>query len=124
MAYSNASIRRAVSASGLNGRHAHIHAWSNIAIDRALDLRRDAETEADKKLYSAIDSVAYGIRWSEMTGRTNLAAFHNLPWKDTRDIIERMVSICLRSGNTSADFVKECWKELAELRAQHLSEAA
>lgn len=126
MTYTNASIRRAIAACGFNGRPIHIQAWSEGAVSSfgALYNRDHAESEAEARLFLAIDSVAAGIRWSEMTGRTQMAAFHQMPWKDTRCIVEAIVRLCLRTGNMSADFVKECWRELASLKAQHAAEAA
>ena len=122
MSYSNASIRRAIASCGPR-RPATIQAWSLFAVDLALDLHNHCDAEDMRRLYRVIDSVAYGIRWTETSGRANFSVFNHKPWAETKSIIESLVRVCLKSGNTSADFVKEAYKTMAELKERHMAEA-
>lgn len=121
MTYTAREIRKAITLCG-SRRPTSLDGWTACAVGArgfgALDYARNAETARERDLFVLVDSVAHGIRWAETTGRTMTQAFH-APFAANRDIVERIVAVCLRAGNQSADFVKDCWKEIGGLRDQH-----
>lgn len=105
-------IREAIKRCGPPGTPRSIEAWSNIAIDDALNQRKYTDDENEKRLFLAIDSVCQGIRWSEMTGRSMHRSFQ-APWKETGHIVEAMVTEVLETGDMSPDACKNAWQRLA-----------
>lgn len=97
-----------------------IEHWSDKAASGATRLWENAGTPEEARLYRAIAAVANGIRWAQMTGRVDMAAWNSMPWRRTRSIVEDAVAACLRADEMSWEFVKNRWHEIACAREPQL----